>query len=88
MSKEKVNEISRFNEKHVEKHASRRSIRNFIKEKIKFDDEQSTMSKDDLMKFLDLGDLPTDTVLKKAEPHELPEDCLGCWVVLYEYRSE
>lgn len=58
-------------------------IRNFVKnqEKTKAKEkrdekrdeiveEQSTMSQEDLMKFLDLGNLPIDTVLRNAESHE------------------
>lgn len=49
------------------------------------EDEQSTMFEEDMMKFLELGNLPTDIVISKAEPYEHPEKCPGNWVVLYEY---
>lgn len=50
-----------------------------------FDDEQPTTSEDDLMKFLDLGNLPKETILRNVEPNEHSEDCPNDWVVLYEY---
>lgn len=56
-----------------------------IEDKNKIDGEQSTMSEDDLVRFLDLGNLRTDTNLRNAESDERPEDCLEDWVVLYEY---
>lgn len=38
-----------------------------------------------MMKFLELLNLPHDTVIRNVEHHEQPEMCPGNWVVLYEY---
>lgn len=54
-----------------------------VEEKNNIDDEQSTMSEDDLMKFLNLGNLPTDTILRDVDPDERPKDCPEDWVILY-----
>lgn len=40
------------------------------------------MSEDGLMKFQDLGNLPTDTNLRNADLDERQEDCPDNWVVL------
>ena len=60
---------------YIKNHEKNKSKEKVVEEKIEIDDEQSTMSEDELMKFLDLRNLPTDTVLKNTEPHEHPEDC-------------
>ena len=62
---------------------SRRSIRTFIKKTKKIEgyekitdkrgeneDEQSTMSEEDMMRFLELGNLPIDTVIRNLDPTE------------------
>ena len=77
---------------------SRRRIINFVKNQEKSkgkekvvekrgenEDERSTMSKENMMKFLELGNLPTNTVIRNVEAHEKPEMYQGNWVVLYEY---
>ena len=43
------------------------------------------MSEEDMMKFLELGNLPTYTVIRNVEPREQPEMCPSNWVVLNEY---
>lgn len=43
------------------------------------------MSQEDLIKFLDLGNIPIDTVLRNAESRERPEMCPYGWVILNEY---
>lgn len=55
-------------------HEKAKSKEKITEEKNDFDDEQSTMSKDDLMKFLDLRNLPTDTILRNTESDEHSED--------------
>lgn len=69
----------------VNNHNKSKAKEKVVEEKNKIDEEQSTITQDDLMKFLDLGILPTDTVLRNAESNERPKDCLDGWVVLYEY---
>ncbi|XP_057251702.1 uncharacterized protein LOC130591799 [Beta vulgaris subsp. vulgaris] len=77
---------------------SRRSIRTFVKNqekskgkekavelRVENEDELSTMSEKDLLRFLDLGNLLESTVIRNAEPDEPPESCPQKWVVLYEY---
>ena len=77
---------------------SRRSIRTFVKNQEKSrgkekiaekrgenKNEQSTMSEEDMMTFLELGNLLVDTVIRNAEPTKQPEMCPSTWVVLYEY---
>lgn len=76
-----------------------RSIRNCVKNQDKSkgkekvvdkigenEDEQSTMSEEDMIKILELGNLPTNTIIRNAEPTEPPESCPSTWVVLYEYH--
>ena len=78
---------------------SRRSIRTFVKNQEKSrgkekiaekrgenEDEQTTMSEEDMMRFLELGNLPVDIVIiRNAEPTKQPEMCPSTWVVLSEY---
>lgn len=77
---------------------SKRSIRNYVKnqekskakekvveEDTELDDEQSTLSEEDLMRFLYLENLPTNIVIRNTYPDESPKQCLEDYVVLYEY---
>lgn len=64
---------------------SKRKIKNFFKnqektkakeriveERDEINEEQSTMSQEDLMKYIDLGNLLVDTVLRNTQSHERP----------------